>query len=487
MLPPEIKFMVAEGLSAVDKTSFALVAKVFFRCLSPSGRFPLSEADTIEALLLLERDNPQKFACLSCRKLWPFDASHPTGCLGHSHRVCPKPAERKVKRSLSEETDRGLRLKERPRIFQAPLDEWRLSKNYPMIAFSDARLVMLNHRLGSNYGLPIQSLERSFSFPKFINMNNISWQRRNHFPLEQHKIQHLRYPIRPYTVWDFEHHEFASVIDDELYIHRSHTITGPPVTSMKLGDVLNHVGLPICHHVCGAPMSVDDVLGNWYTIPEPTSLGEWNPSNVSESLKNNRCDKVRRSCYLCFTDYEPVINGGIDAGWKVMLKTYHRLGQCRTMDDIWLSFNSYPCSKEEPVDMNTKEFNTIYFDREGVEVIPFSRPYYNRSPHVPVKWHNQMSEGLGKGQTRKRFIQALGKNGEIKAMKVGVVRSNGMLTMISSVSRHRNFSEEFVGGTHLVRCDLRKNQRRLLTWIGSRRHRTVVITESLYGTLRAPR
>jgi hypothetical protein len=141
--------------------------------------------------------------------------------------------------------------------------------------------------------------------------------------------------------------------------------------------------------------------------------------SVGVSLKENRCEKARRSCPRCFTDYELVIHGGFDVGWKVMLKTYHRLGQCRTMDDIWLSFNSYPCSTEEDIDMDAMGFNTIYYDREGVEVIPFSRPYYNNSPHIPAMRHNNVPgsipdipilEGLEQGQMRNRYIQALGED-----------------------------------------------------------------------------
>jgi hypothetical protein len=175
-----------------------------------------------------------------------------------SHIPAPLAFNKHDMRSHSEETDSSLRLESCPRTFQAPLDVWRLSKSYPEIAFSDARLVMLNHRLGSNYGLPIQSLERSFSFSRLINAN-IRGLWRHHFPLEQHKIQQLKYPIRPYTVWDFEHHYSASVVDNELYIHRSHTVIGPPVTSATLEDVLNHVGLPICHHVCGASITTPGV------------------------------------------------------------------------------------------------------------------------------------------------------------------------------------------------------------------------------------
>lgn len=240
----ELKLMITSELSVATKTSLALTTKTLFRSLCPGGKFlGLSEQDEIEVLELLERDDRNIFICFNCRKLWPFDGSHDNDQRTYHQFTCPKRAVYKLETSPCHNDPRsfddffGTTVAVAARAFQLPLSIWGLGQGYPEVSFSEAHLVMLNHRHGNEYGLPLHTLEKSLSFSRYINVNDMSTLE-SHFPLERHASGPRGYPIRPTTVWNFEHQYSAKVINDELFLSRSHIITGPDVTPLQFANLL---------------------------------------------------------------------------------------------------------------------------------------------------------------------------------------------------------------------------------------------------------
>jgi hypothetical protein len=56
------------------------------------------------------------------------------------------------------------------------------------------------------------------------------------------------------------------------------------------------------------------------------------------------------------------------------------------MDETWLRFMSFP--KDDYKDYSLQERDTTYFDRNGMEVIPFALPYQKNYPHIPGIWRD---------------------------------------------------------------------------------------------------
>jgi hypothetical protein len=404
-LPPELKLMISEELPLVSRVSLALASKALFYCLCPNGKFlDMSDEDKIEVYLLLERDDPKLFACFACKKLWPFDASHPRGLLGQSHHSCQTPAPYKPRVSTSVEEDETLQIWHYGPTFKAPLHIWQPTDKVIGVSFAEAHLVMLNHHHGSSYGLAPEALTHNFSFSRAIDLNNTETMS-SHFPLEHHIGRPRPYPIRPKTVWDFEHRYAAKVIDDELHLIRHHQITGPGVPPHQVTELLSHITLPICNHIRGRPGHPKD--GNsaleksgllplhWsqlQVVPSLRHMEECLAARTSRKWPGRRSwrgvfrGQDRRWCPVCPTDYDLTLLCDEDSGWNIMLTTYHRLGTCRTMDETWLRFMSFP--KDDYKDYSLQERDTTYFDRNGMEVIPFALPYQKNYPHIPGIWRD---------------------------------------------------------------------------------------------------
>lgn len=445
-LPPEIKLMISDKLPYASKILFALTAKAMYRCLCPVRNYrDISEHDLMEVLLHLEKDNPDLFICFSCKKLWPFKGSHPRGWLGQGHTVCPKPVKHRVRASTSEDQDRTLQRWEQGPCFKAPLHIWRPTNGPLEVSFAEAHLVMMNYHHGSLYGLPLKALAQNFSFSRAIDLDN-SGGMESHFPLEQHMGRPRPYPVRPKTVWDFEHRYSANIIDNELYVTRRHKITGPVVAPYHLARLMDNISLPICNHIyyelllgkdkngVGKAPVYDPFCLNWsHEVPEFKNLegsclahrlGWYEPTGI-QPWNGIYHEQGRRSCPTCSTDYDLTLQCNEDSGWNVILTTFHRLGQCRTMDDTWLSFNSFPVyTYEEGI---AHERDTTYVDGNGIETIPFALPYHKSHPHVPGIWRDMrftrdrklfpylqdigngtIRRETGDGLVRKKCLQVIG-------------------------------------------------------------------------------
>lgn len=409
-LPPELKLMISEELPPLSRVFLALASKAFFYCLCPNGKFlDISDEDRMEILLFLEKENPELFVCFSCKRLWPFDASHPHGWLGQSHPSCTTPAPHKLRRSTSIEEDETLEEWRYYPIFKAPLHIWQPTDKDIGVSFAEAHLVMMNHHHGSGYGLTPEALTHSFSFSRAIDLNNAETMS-SHFPLEDHAGRPRPYPIRPKTMWNFKHRYAAKVIDDELYLTRHHQITGPEVPLDRVAELLGHIALPICNHIRGRPRHPDheslEKTRPWFgshrghrllDVPNLRNMefcllartnglrsGRLNPGR--RNWRGTYRGQDRRCCPICPTDYDLTLLCDQESGWNIMLTTYHRLGTCRTMDDTWLSFMSFPVDKDK--DYRLQPRDTTYFDKNGMEVIPFALPYHKTYPHIPSIWRD---------------------------------------------------------------------------------------------------
>lgn len=434
ILPPELKLMISEELPPVSRVSLALACKTLFHCLYPSGKsLDVSDEDKIDFLLLLEKDDPKLFVCFACKKLWPFDASHPRGWLGQSHTSCPTPAPHKLRVSTSIEEDKTLERWGYIPIFKAPLHIWQPTDKDIGVSFAEAHLVMMNHRHGSGYGLTPEALTHNFSFSRAIDFNNADIMS-SHFPLEDHAGRPRPYPIRPKTVWDFEHRYAAKVIDDELYLTRHHQITGPEVPLDQVAELLSHIALPICNHTRGRPRHPNhetlEKTQAWFNsypgdrlqdvpnlrnmefclLARTEGLRSGSPDQGRQNWRGTYRGQDRRCCPICPTDYDLTLLCDQESGWNIKLTTYHRLGTCHTMDDTWLSFMSFPVDKTKAYS-HLHLRDTTYFDKNGLEVIPFSLPYHKNYPHVPGIWrdvnftfHKARRIHGGKGLIRRKWL-----------------------------------------------------------------------------------
>lgn len=436
MIPADVMYLILGLLSPVDHLALAVTSKPLLANLGVDVAQTLDTEGKRQFLQLLERDDPTKAICFGCNRLAKLDEGPVTGWLNRSHYLCEGKVERARYRNASfasmvESPDSGTE------ITKYATNSWMASYDGPEIPFADVYLVMNRHFYGQPYGLPIEHLERSYTFEKFIPSYKSSCVAFDHFPLERHasgNIRRLRYkrhkpnepatsttktssrdpgsacpntgseetsahllrglpPLGPLpdeaTPWQFSHKYSAKIIDDELYISRSHHIVGPPGFRGDIATVVSNIRLPFCMHLVGDPMHSygtgtvmpDSPLGNseQYFLyppkyepvkPVPIKLKldtgktitrltrpcrrdpKWNGWSDTEASK-------RRSCKFCYTDYDVLFSMRDDC-FHMEVKTYHRLGACRSPDDpvwtclstrndeIWPSIHQYPCEIDSP-------------------------------------------------------------------------------------------------------------------------------------------
>lgn len=276
---------------------------------------------------------------------------------------------------------------------------------------------MNRHRCGESHGLSIQTLERHFSFERFLILDN--GETIDYFPLERHQpgrrpltrllrktivdarnrlrpkrhprgryphIQRLRKTKvkgrpkshislphecglidKPFSQsvdsvlpWRFMHNYTAKIINNELFLARFHFIAGPSVSPAKFKKLLDSIGLPVCRHLLCSPTGHSPHLFTQYRIPQV--------DNSRGNLLD--CHRAVGSCPFCFTDYMISIrrSKGKD-DWNLELTTYHRLGSCRSPDDpIWRCLTDYSLTHIDCQEFGAGEIRRQWHQSHGEDV-----------------------------------------------------------------------------------------------------------------------
>ncbi|RSL68318.1 hypothetical protein CEP54_002813 [Fusarium duplospermum] len=330
-LPALLMMQIFDQLPKASHRALALVCKESFEYFCPSGKFPkLDKNDLFELLLLLEQGRPDTFVCFNCLKLSLVDRDGQKGWQTQRHQICG-PQVKNLWASAAR-SKFGHRYQQ-TRIELLPEGTWKPEAQGPEITFAEAHLVMNWHRTGGQRGLPISTFQRHYSFIRLISLEKEDTID-DHFPLEKHQpddtwttlpskeewlesqkqrhgAQTLPDHLGASTPWAFTHDYEAMVINDELYLSRTHHVKGPLVTLTKLLEVLETLTLPICEHIrCYEwppyPREPWESTEGW--SPE-FILRHWRFPNVyggDDHLTQER-DGVQRgwaySCHFCFTDY----------------------------------------------------------------------------------------------------------------------------------------------------------------------------------------
>lgn len=204
----------------------------------------------------------------------------------------------------------------------------------------DAHLIMDRHFLGSQYGLPLQNLERHAAFEKYIALNNymdfghVDWDdddemafRRHHLTLFNRDVFNQRPESKDPSLskpWRFSFDYVPKIIDDELCIGRFNRIDGPLVSFRQFAALLGSIHLPICHHLGIVSEPGGDIL-----IEHAEK-----PVNSLYVVFEEKMEERYGSCPDCFADYDFRLTR--DEGkqeWSLRLSTFHCLGPCRSPYD----------------------------------------------------------------------------------------------------------------------------------------------------------
>ncbi|KAH7319737.1 hypothetical protein B0I35DRAFT_408514 [Stachybotrys elegans] len=357
-LPPELLLNILDLLPKISRVSLALTGKALLGMIRPSGIFPVMYGvDRITFRLYVEPKSRHVYSCFTCKRLHDYDPRRESGwrCRGlpgpvitvpgrHHHirdrveKLC-YPQERRV--------DASFRPRNRHRREEIRLD-WhpaRLCGDHRFYRFEEVHLVMNRHFHA--FGLSLEVLKEEYQFKRWINILRLQ-RSKHHFPLAKHRsasqcqkppvwmppsraeldsyLSHDDPEIAPRGTtgvlkerldrivepWEFSHKTRARIIDDELYISSSHTVTGPLLPRSRFDEVIRKLQLPICRHIFSDCPRWEDNMA--YPI---------------------------RSCDFCFTDFQVSIQKSQgEKQWEFALTTYHRLGACRTpADPTWSKLN----------------------------------------------------------------------------------------------------------------------------------------------------
>ncbi|KAK3934890.1 hypothetical protein QBC46DRAFT_398755 [Diplogelasinospora grovesii] len=355
--PVEVLLAISEQLSDEAGTlALSLTCKALFHLLFSEARKRLApECPGWEALLLLlEKDTGDKYYyCHDCRKLHLFEKLPAYDGSRNAGKVEPKPHK----------TIRWLQCV-RAEEFSLP-NVSNVSKSWPFtFDFMHARLVMNRHFYHDD--------SREMGLPLTI--------------FEKHSLlaitQTPRYHIIPLTGkqdWT------ARIIDDELYLSATHILASKDVDSCPdFRQGIDEIAYWICWHT---HTHDDDRIEQSnrlsFTVKNDgdysrrvSGLDPSDDGTYKECTDLFKVCHFANSCHICLTDYtvrvewrEPEGDDDYDdevvqkelageegddkkegeawtvgctggGGWVITIKTYHRLGSCRSPHDpIWRAFS----------------------------------------------------------------------------------------------------------------------------------------------------
>ncbi|KKP01676.1 hypothetical protein THAR02_06222 [Trichoderma harzianum] len=279
-IPPEILLMIMDHLPMPFRLSLALTCKGFYNTFRILTSNEPDEMETSSMLYIWQRDIPNVYLCFWCHKLCPLNQDR--NWEGQNDHGCSKSG-------LFGDWDlvhKHIPQQQIPLIWHPVLKEAHLS-------FMEAYLVMDRHFYGESHGLPLSTLERHSKFEKFIILNRTAINDRDDWDDNLRKVLRVSkackqtvFDVKPQgskakafqAPWRFSFDSIPKIIDNELYIARTHTVEGPMV--------------------------------GW------------------EHLQSG-------SCHYCYTDYDISLQRDKDKKeWRLKISTYHFLGACRSPADL---------------------------------------------------------------------------------------------------------------------------------------------------------
>ena len=135
--------------------------------------------------------------------------------------------------------------------------------------------------------------------------------------------------------WFFTHKYKAKIIDNELFLTRTHHVRGPSHGMRQFRLLTQRVDLPVCRHLS---FGFEDRVTEG--IARRDLLAATPSTDQDEQWASWR--DVQGSCENCLTDYEFRIQEYDNNGkLSIKLTTYHLVGTCRTpRDPEWLAFGA---------------------------------------------------------------------------------------------------------------------------------------------------
>lgn len=134
----DVLMVICDHLTVHQRISLALTEKCLLQALFPQGIPTMDSKLKIRLLLLLERDTTGQFCCFECSRLCYFNSRSRFG------------------------------LNSKCAASQWAIEYSTTAGAVMAIPFNTARLIMLRHRQGSQYGLPKSFLYRYVEYTKML-------------------------------------------------------------------------------------------------------------------------------------------------------------------------------------------------------------------------------------------------------------------------------------------------------------------------------
>ncbi|KAL6818260.1 hypothetical protein GGI42DRAFT_309669 [Trichoderma sp. SZMC 28013] len=335
-LPTEILLLVISHLPLPWRLSLALTCGFFSQLTRRSTLPSLEGNDLVEFLSTLQRDIPNMYFCYCCNKLrtfnpnldWKNQAHTDTAGAFRNSRWVPNPTN--ILHNIL------------PPSFSPFLFDTKIS-------FIEANLVMSRHFHGFSHGTSLRGLERCSIFEDVIELGKClrfrRWLKRRNYISEDlvgAKTEFLGDNLaalpRRENAWRFSFRSSPKIIDDELFIARFYTLTGPLVSQEQLKKLMENTSIPICSHlICSAFPSccyLMKSLPRRYLRCCPFIRSEV-PYHDDDG-KIVEFDPEHGSCLLCSTDYDISLDLKTNNETTIKISIYHRLGSCRSPGDkLW--------------------------------------------------------------------------------------------------------------------------------------------------------
>ncbi|KAK4085699.1 uncharacterized protein Triagg1_689 [Trichoderma aggressivum f. europaeum] len=351
-IPPEMLLMIMDHLPMPSRLSLALTCKGFYATFHLLTSNVPDEKETSAMLFMLQRDLPKVYFCFWRQKLCPLnqDQNWEGQVGGHDH----------VKSSLDGDWDLVNK-----RNFKLMALLWHPVHEEAHLYFMEAYLAMDRHFYGESHGLPLSTLERHLKFEKFIVLNRTAINDRDDWDDDLRKALKVSkackrtvFDFKPrrgskakafQTPWRFSFDSVPKIIDNELYMARTHTVEGPVVAWEHLARLLESIHLPICCHL--------RCITETHTYCHIYIARCYNDRSICHKDWNqNHHFQQSGSCKYCYTDYDISLQRDeATKEWRLKVCTYHCLGPCRSPDDlIWDYLVREVCGPMHPFYLDMK-------------------------------------------------------------------------------------------------------------------------------------
>ncbi|PKK51179.1 hypothetical protein CI102_2803 [Trichoderma harzianum] len=238
--PTEILLSVISHLPSPWQLSLGLTCR-FFSELTRRNTLPRLEGKyLVEFLSTLQRDIPNMYFCYCCNKLRTLDPN-----LDYKNQAHTETAGVFTNSRWAPDPTNFLHIK-LPPFFSSFLFDTKIS-------FMEANLVMNRHFHGLSHGTSLRGLERCSILEDVIELGRCIMFRHFVDPEAKFLEENPEALPRREDAWRFLFRSSPKIIDDELFIARFYTLTGPPVTREQLKKLMESTSIPICSHLtCSA-------------------------------------------------------------------------------------------------------------------------------------------------------------------------------------------------------------------------------------------